>query len=594
MKKEKQFFKKISLISICIVIKFCNAFEIEKLLGVPNEKLDLYKPLEGNLFKCLDDSKTIPYSSLNDDYCDCPDGSDEPGTSACPNSKFYCKNKGHIPAVIPSSKVNDGICDPECCDGSDENSGIIQCPNICEQVAYEQNKEKIEKEKVLKEGLAKKEKLLLEASEIIKKENDKKEKLELEVENLNKKLKRLEEIQTIAESVDQRVKEIKEKETNKIIIENCPNVLQDCNNGYDDINTQLNINLKKINIYENGLNHISDLINDVENIFNGDNNENKIPDAIKSLKSIQEEIQSLHNEINLVDSDDLGENVDNSDDEINDNDDNNDNEENDTKSNHFQLDLNVNLENLRKTLELTPCEDASKNIIFCVGTGIKSLFIGMKNNIINDTKNLTGWKGWSRLKNPLNLTSRNIINKIKTLKTSNNNNDTNSIDAKFGINFNELKNDYIGVKSLVKSTRKEYDKKEKELKKIKEKTDIDFGPENIYRTFYNKCYDVEASGYIYTLCLFKDAKQKPKDGNSSTNLGTWHGFESPYVMKFTNGEKCWNGPQRSAKVILKCSNKSELISVSEPSKCEYEMIFYTPAACLKTGNDIDNNIKDEL
>ncbi|KAL6594884.1 hypothetical protein LY90DRAFT_504039 [Neocallimastix californiae] len=528
------------IISVFLAFKLSCAIKVDKLLGVPDEKLKFYKPQEGDVFKCLDGSKVIPYSAVNDDYCDCPDGSDEPGTSACPNTTFYCKNEGYIPSVIPSSRVNDGICDPECCDGSDENSGIIKCPNICEQIAYEQNKEEIEKKRILKDGLAKKEKLLSEASEIVKKENSKKDKLESEIEILNSKLKRLEDI------------------------------------------------------YENGLNHISDLIEDVQNILNEDNSENRLADIIMSLKSIQEEIHSLHNEVEVAQPDDLVEDSDKSNDEDEDNSD----DEADAKveNSHFKLDLSVNLDHLKQALELTPCEDGSRNVIFCIGSGIKSLVIGMKNNVVNDSKNLAGWEGWPRLRNPLNLTVKNIMNKIKNLKKSTvqNNNEVDSRDAEFGINFDELKNDYLGVKSLVKSTKNEYDKKEKELKKIKEKTDIDFGPQNVYRTFYNKCYDVEASGYIYTLCLFNDAKQKPKDGNSSTSLGKWSGFDSPTVMKFTNGEKCWNGPQRSAKVILKCSDKNELTSVTEPNKCEYEMIFYTPAACLKMDDDDNKSVKDEL
>lgn len=32
------------------------------------------------------------------------------GTSACPSGKFYCKNAGHAPLFIYSSRVNDGIC----------------------------------------------------------------------------------------------------------------------------------------------------------------------------------------------------------------------------------------------------------------------------------------------------------------------------------------------------------------------------------------------------------------------------------------------------------------------------------------------------
>lgn len=101
--------------------------------GIAFERASLYIPDKD--FACFDGSYIIPFSFVNDDYCDCPDASDEPGTSACPNGTFHCTNAGHTPLMIPSSRVNDGICD--CCDGSDEWANNVRkgtCENTCEEL----------------------------------------------------------------------------------------------------------------------------------------------------------------------------------------------------------------------------------------------------------------------------------------------------------------------------------------------------------------------------------------------------------------------------------------------------------------------------
>ncbi|KAK8710085.1 hypothetical protein V6N13_145425 [Hibiscus sabdariffa] len=87
------------------------------------------KYFSAEVIKCKDGSKSFTRDRLNDDFCDCLDGTDEPGTSACPAGKFYCRNVGSIPKFIFSSRVNDRFCD--CCDGSDEHDGGFICPNTC-------------------------------------------------------------------------------------------------------------------------------------------------------------------------------------------------------------------------------------------------------------------------------------------------------------------------------------------------------------------------------------------------------------------------------------------------------------------------------
>ncbi|KAL9644849.1 hypothetical protein ABK040_005330 [Willaertia magna] len=114
--------------------------------GVPQDLVNYYtQTKEGQEFNCLTIKKRIPFELVNDDYCDCEDGSDEPGTNACSNSesplskqsKFFCRNRNYKPKYISYSKVNDGVCD--CCDGSDENlpSGKQVCPNTCKELGKE-------------------------------------------------------------------------------------------------------------------------------------------------------------------------------------------------------------------------------------------------------------------------------------------------------------------------------------------------------------------------------------------------------------------------------------------------------------------------
>lgn len=161
----------------------CVADGVE-ILGVAPADQKKYAPITKDgkeHFRCLNDTsgQLLPYSSLNDDFCDCSDASDEPGTSACAGQNitlFFCRNVESVPKYIYSSQVGDMICD--CCDGSDELSqSRLKCPNTCAAEGYFHRRKSADRAAMLSKGLRKQRELIATAKAARLKRNEELEKL---------------------------------------------------------------------------------------------------------------------------------------------------------------------------------------------------------------------------------------------------------------------------------------------------------------------------------------------------------------------------------------------------------------------------------
>ena len=177
------------------------------LRGVSLLRKSFYDPAKD--FTCLDGSETIPFSLVNDDYCDCADGSDEPGTSACPSGMFYCTNKGHKPLELLSSRVNDGICD--CCDGSDEYDSSAQCSNTCDELGKKSREEKRLRLERQEAGYKRKLEYISDGERSKAEKHDRLAKLKAEMGMLDVELKTLEEAKETAEEPEKLAKEEQDK-----------------------------------------------------------------------------------------------------------------------------------------------------------------------------------------------------------------------------------------------------------------------------------------------------------------------------------------------------------------------------------------------
>ncbi|KAG0537300.1 hypothetical protein BDA96_03G137300 [Sorghum bicolor] len=564
-------------------------------LGIPPQDEAYYR---GGVIKCRDGSGRFSQDQLNDDFCDCPDGTDEPGTSACPEAKFYCKNAGHTPVTIFSSRVNDGICD--CCDGSDEYDSNVTCKNTCWEAGKAAREKLKKKVATYKNGVVIRKQEVERAKEAFAKDESELAKLKGEEKILQGLVDKLKEQKKLIEKAEEEERLKKEKEEKRIkeeaekqaaVEKGAPDASWDV----DSKETQDHVQEDENKVAEQHDGHATDHDNHVtesgasveqhgsvskDGISAEAGTVDELPQKESAASTLEKDLSSDNPEGlsreelgRMVASRWTGESV-------------NEVSKDDKKGHKDEQEIPEPAEEaLEDEIEIPePAEESyggyhseveddrhkyedeefdheSEDEYVDDHDDHVESYRSDDNQKADHHSDLTepGHASWL---DKIQQTVQNVFQKFNFFKTP--------VDL-----------------SEASRVRKEYDDASSKLSKIQskisslaEKLKHDFGKDKEFYSFYDQCFETKEGKYTYKVCAYKKATQA--EGHSSTNLGRWDKFEESYrVMHFSNGDKCWNGPDRSLKVRLRCGLSNELNDVDEPSRCEYVAVLSTPAVCVE-------------
>ncbi|KAK5670541.1 hypothetical protein BDV3_002722 [Batrachochytrium dendrobatidis] len=499
------------VIIMAVMAVFISAESSFNSRGVHPSKLHLYQ-LSTTQFTCLDKSATISMTAVNDDYCDCADGSDEPGTSACANSSFYCKNVGHIGQSIPSSRVNDGVCDPECCDGSDEFSGSTKCPNNCiaSANAYKINMEA--EMAIINQGVKQREQLIAHAEAGKSNREEQAKALGRTIKVANQRISTFKDILEQAKVYEkQRIQ--KENLDKKIA---CATRLQDLRNEYKHtLHAAQSIQSK----------HHA-LVDAITKLYT-------LPESIRNDPIIQSLIDVAN--LNGIDSAEI---IPSSD------------------SQQLENIQDYTVDEIEQVLP-DPCNDTDVPFGVCVAYSVYYSALYIKDGILAPVH----WSGWKWLyQNLMEMGDPDAIYK----------------------NPNQ-------AREMLQNAERDLQTMQNQLDDIVNMDKLDMGPHHEWEGLYKKCIKFVAPEYTYEVCPLETVKQIIK-GEGDVTLGSFTRWgrrdttkpSEPYTaMMFENGQQCWNGPSRSVELVLRCGTEFKIVSVNEPSKCEYYMEATSPTVCKR-------------
>ncbi|BFY99147.1 hypothetical protein BsWGS_02186 [Bradybaena similaris] len=485
-------------ISVCLFSLFSATWAVGRPRGVSLEKAPFY---EGPEFRCLSDGHTIPLDHVNDDYCDCDDGSDEPGTSACSNGLFYCENKSYKGIYILSSRVNDGVCD--CCDGSDEYDGIISCENTCQQLYAESRAQ-------LEEFRQKQEKGYKVKLEYIQHGHRARDEKMSRLTELTKEKDHLAEIRNTLQATKDEA-EVPEKEAKE---------------KHEKAWEAVKAERQKARDAEKAAAAFADL----------DVNQDNAVDYPEVMKHSEFDIDS---------------------------------------------DGTVSVEEAKEYLEDGEQVDLA-TFTNKIWPNIKEIYKSKDSKVEAESEPEKKPDAGEQAGDPL----LNTINEEDKMPE-----------------YDDETKKLIEVADEARRKFEDADKKfkdlENEINAIKKYLELDLGPQEEFSALKGQCFEYSDREYTYRLCPFDKTSQKPKGGGIETNLGVWGHWYGPEedkydAMKYENGQGCWNGPNRSCHVNLHCGAENALTGASEPSRCEYQFEFTTPARCSEPEPTQSADIHEEL
>ncbi|OAA35842.1 glucosidase 2 subunit beta precursor [Beauveria brongniartii RCEF 3172] len=531
--------------------------------GVSPEFVSHYQAKDS--FRCIANPNIeISLSRVNDNTCDCPDGSDEPGTAACahidplspqqplPGSSsgttkanhslpgFWCENKGHIGAYVPFVYVNDGICDYDlCCDGTEEYASVggTKCDNRCAEIGKEYRRLAEIKEKKMNDAQTQRSKMISD-SEALRKQT------ETHITELEDEIRKI-----LAQKVvlDAKYKELQRKDRNRVVKSGSGGKLGVLLGQAKSRVNELRETLTKVADERDKLrikvNELDTVLRKLKEEYNPNFNDEGVKAAVKSFEDFAareaEQPPAEGDDVSSVLAED-GE--------------------------HSGINW-VEFES----------SDDDTDILYSLDAYLP---VSLREFIHNQKAAIRDWL----VDNGLLAEKENTASESQATKEAREAKETAERDLK---------------------------SKEQELEKEKSELSNDYGPSQIFRSLKGQCIEIDAGEYTYELCWLDKTSQKSKKGHGNTNMGNFKridhevaddeerldgkslGKGTRMVMRYEDGQACWNGPNRRTDVWLGCSDKEELWRVTEAEKCVYKMEVGTPAACdEQLGSKA--HIKDEL